>query len=378
MKPKIIFCVTNDLSYDQRMIRICHTLAHSGYEVLLVGRKKANSIPLIQKSFQQYRFNLWFEKGKLFYLAYNFCLLIFLLKNRFDIIGSVDLDTLLPCFISSKLNGKPCVFDAHEYFQEVPEVVNRPFTKWVWDTLANLLIPRLRYAYTVSASLQKIFIQKYGVPFGLIRNIAVSSVDFRTVSTSSSDSSNPEEIRTNEKPIILYQGVLNEGRGLEAIIEAIIAIPKVELWLAGEGDISKQLKEQVQNQNLQKRVKFLGYLTPESLKKITTQATIGINLIENKGLSYYYSLANKTFDYMQAEVPAIHNDFPEYRLLIEELKIGVLIKDLEQVTLIKAVQTLLNDKNLYLELKNNCKIGKRLYNWENESRKLLEFYDNVS
>ena len=175
MLPKIIFTVTNDLSYDQRMIRICNSLANNGYEVLLVGRNKSNSIPLSTQKFQQIRFDLWFTKGKLFYLAYNIRLFFFLLKNRFDIVGSVDLDTLLPCFLASKLKGKPCVFDAHEYFTEVPEVVDRPMTKWVWEKLGNWIIPRLKYAYTVSASLQKLFSKKYGLAFGLIRNISVQN-----------------------------------------------------------------------------------------------------------------------------------------------------------------------------------------------------------
>ncbi|WP_205127803.1 hypothetical protein, partial [Okeania hirsuta] len=55
--------------------------------------------------------------------------------------------------------------------------------------------------------------------------------------------------------------------------------------------------------DLQKQVKFLGYLDPEELRRITPQAHLGLNLLENKGLSYYYSLANKTFDYLQAGLP---------------------------------------------------------------------------
>ena len=148
MKRKILFTVTNDLSYDQRMIRIATTLAQNGFDVSLIGRIKKQSISLGNEPFQQKRLGVFFSKGKLFYLEYNLRLFFFLLKNRFDIVGSVDLDTLLPCFLVAKIKRKPIVFDAHEYFTEVPEVVNRPFTKGIWKLVGKLIIPRLKYAYT--------------------------------------------------------------------------------------------------------------------------------------------------------------------------------------------------------------------------------------
>src|SRR5690242_13208129 len=46
---KIVLTVTNDLNYDQRMIRICSSLASHGYQVLLVGRKMHASPPLLKR-----------------------------------------------------------------------------------------------------------------------------------------------------------------------------------------------------------------------------------------------------------------------------------------------------------------------------------------
>jgi len=369
MKPKIIFSVTNDLSYDQRMIRICNSLANNGFEVLLVGRIRTNSIPLSNKKFQQHRFNLWFKKGKLFYLAYNIRLFFFLLTNRFDLIGSIDLDTLLPCFLASRLKRKPCVFDAHEYFTEVPEVVNRPMTKWVWRTLGNWIIPKLKYAYTVSASLQTLFTKMYGVDFQLVRNITKKAKNLTPHNTNNS--------KSLDHPILLYQGVLNEGRGLEAMIHTMQMLPKGELWLAGEGDLSNNLRQLAQDLKVTNRVKFLGYLQPNELKLITLQATIGLNLLENKGLSYYYSLANKTFDYMYAGIPAIHMNFPEYTCINEELEIGVLVEDLSPETLFAAILKLTSEKEYYHKLVENCKLGPKLFNWEIEERRLVQIYKSA-
>ena len=57
---RIYFIVTNDLSYDQRMIRIATTLTQAGYTIKLVGRKLNNSIPILaylQNSFYHFIVN---------------------------------------------------------------------------------------------------------------------------------------------------------------------------------------------------------------------------------------------------------------------------------------------------------------------------------
>ena len=93
----IYFTVTNDLSYDQRMHRICHSLAANGYLVTLVGRRLKTSLPLPSKSFEQKRLSCFFNKGFLFYLEYNTRLFFYLLGKRMDTVCAIDLDTILPC-----------------------------------------------------------------------------------------------------------------------------------------------------------------------------------------------------------------------------------------------------------------------------------------
>ncbi len=362
--PTIIFTVTTDLSYDQRMQRICHSLATNGFEVLLVGRLKESSVPLLPQRFQQKRINCWFEKGKLFYLEYNLRLFFFLLTTSVDIISSVDLDTLLPAVLVSKLRSKVSVFDAHEYFTEVPEVVNRPLTKKIWRMLGNSLIPRVDLAYTVSQSLQSLFSQLYKRPFHLIRNISVSNPIIAPPSSAT--------------PIILYQGALNAGRGIEALIIAIKELPNLKLWIAGEGDLSKQLRQLCQELHLTDQVHFWGYLQPKALKELTSKATIGINILENKGLSYYYSLANKTFDYIHAGIPAIHSNFPEYQLLNEQYEIGVLVDDLQPSSLKKAILQLIDDQAYYSKLQQNCLVAAKSLNWEKEEQRLIQLYQGLS
>jgi len=344
------------------MQRICNSLACNGFEVLLIGRKKAGSLPLSPATYEQKRLNCWFNKGKLFYIEYSFRLFFLLLRLPTNYISSVDVDTLLPCLLASRLRSKKCIFDAHEYFTEVPEVVNRPNIKKIWSFLSNFLIPKVDLAYTVSQSLQELFTQQYHTEFHLIRNISVST---------------PLLADLSNKNILLYQGALNEGRGIEALLEAIQPLEQVELWIAGEGDLSQQLRSLATELQITHKVKFLGYVLPQELRLLTSKATIGINLLENTGLSYYYSLANKTFDYIHAGLPAIHPQFPEYERLNVQYNIAHLVTDLAPATIQSAILQLIKDKAYYLELRNNCIAAAKVLNWEQEEQRLLDLYKQL-
>lgn len=82
LSRKIIFTVTNDLTYDQRMQKICRSLSNAGYEIELVGRERSFSLLLSNESFKQTRLKCIFNKGKLFYLEYNLRLLFYLLFQK--------------------------------------------------------------------------------------------------------------------------------------------------------------------------------------------------------------------------------------------------------------------------------------------------------
>lgn len=360
-KKKIVFTVINDLTYDQRMQRICTTLAQEGYTIQLVGRKLPKSQVLKNQPYQQTRLFCFFTKGKAFYIEYNIRLLFFLLFTRFNIISAVDLDTLVPCYCAGKLKHKPIVFDAHEYFTEVPEVVSRPKVKKVWEWVANTFIPKLKYCYTVGPMLAELFTKKYGVPFTTITNAPITKPLHK------------EERKNN---VLLYQGALNHGRGIEHYIDMMPSLPGFELWLVGEGDLSQALRQRVKEKNVEHCVKFFGRIEPENLHFITTKAYLGLNVSENVGLSYFYSLNNKFFDHIHALLPTVANKFPEYERMNKQFNVMV-FADANPQSVAQQVELLAKDDSLYKTLAENCLKARSVLNWEEESKKVASFYANV-
>jgi glycosyltransferase involved in cell wall biosynthesis len=150
-----------------------------------------------------------------------------------------------------------------------------------------------------------------------------------------------------------------------------------ELWLAGEGDLSSELRQLVKKLNQNRKVKFLGRLTPAGLAELTPKAHLGLNLLRNQGLNYYYSLANKAFDYIQAGLPSLNMAFPEYRHLHEQYGVFYLLEHLEIAAIVHAVEELKNNSVIYQHLAAQCADAAKILNWENEKQKLLVFYQRV-
>lgn len=354
---KIVLFATTDLNTDQRLQRICSALVGEQIKVLLVGRKLKQSKALLKQNFQQKRWQCFFNKGILFYIEFNLRIFFFLRFKKFDIVTANDLDTVLGVYLGTLFSKTQRYFDAHEYFTEVPELQGKKIKKKLWQKVEKLVVYFHKH-YTVNKSLQQIFEEQLGVKFGVIQNVPQLKKENQTINKKSK--------------FILYQGALNKGRGLEQMIQAMVSID-MPLHIAGAGDIEQELKQLVEKLNLQEKVIFLGKLLPQELQKITPTAYIGINLLENNSLNYYYSLANKFFDYLHAEIPQICMDFPEYRNIQNEKEIGVLVKDLKAETLQSAIKKISNEID-YQKMKTNCKTLKAKYNWQNEVQKLHYIY----
>lgn len=360
---RILLTVTNDLTYDQRMQRIGATLAAAGHQVELIGRALPHSAPLTEQPFGQRRLRCRFQKGFLFYAEYNVRLWLYLMRAPCDAVGSVDLDTLPAGCLATLLRRKKRVFDAHEYFTEVPEVVHRPFVKFFWETVARVCLPFYRHAYTVGPALADIFEKKYGLQFGVVRNVPEPQPL-------------PSE-RVERERVLLYQGALNEGRGIEHLLQAMRQLDGCQLWLAGEGDLSGPLRQMAADLGVQDRVRFLGYLKPADLKALTAQAWLGLNVLENKGLSYHYSLANKFFDYVQAGVPVLTMNFPEYRTLNAQHEVARLLDVLTPEAVVAAVRDLQEHPHLYDRLRQATLLAREDWNWEREAPALLAVWAAV-
>lgn len=353
-KKKIIVSVTNDISTDQRVEKVCDYLYSRGWEVILVGRKLPDSNE-VKRKYKVVRFKLWFNKGVLFYLFFNIRLFFYLLFNKSDVYLSNDIDTLPANYFASKFTKRPIIFDAHEAFSEVPELMDRKFKKSVWRWVEKKMIPKTKIAYTVSNGVAEFYKGLTGKVMEVIYNYP-----FLNTETKDSDVS-----FSREKTNIIYQGAVNKGRGIDLAIRAMQYVDAI-LHIIGIGDEYSQMKELTEKLNLTDKVIFHGRILPEKLKSITPQADLGISFEEDLGLNYRYSLPNKLFDYIMAEIPVLVSDLPEMKSVVLESKVGEVLNSREPEEVAKQITNFLYNDSKLKEYKENCRNASKKYCWEQQ------------
>lgn len=345
------------------MKRICNSLHRAGYEVTLVGRKRPFSKPLSEQPYRQVRLKGWFEKGFLFYAEYNLKLFFFLLTNKFDLVNAIDLDSILPCYTVSKMRKKPIIYDAHEYFTEMEEVVSRPGVKRVWEWIERETVPNIRHGYTVSEGYADLFKEKYGVAYEQVRNVTKLQ-------------KMPDGPEQNE-PYILYQGSVNVGRGLDVLIQAMHHVQGYKLYVCGLGNLYDEMRTLVRTEGLEDKVEFKGYVEPDKLRIFTARAALGFTLFSNDGLSNQHSLANRFFDYLHHGVPQIAMNYPEYRRFNEKFEVAELLDDLNVEALSKAINKVLNNKEIHRNLQENCLKARSEHHWEKDEQRMLKVFEQA-
>lgn len=278
-----------------------------------------------------------------------------------DAICAIDLDTILPCLKISKWKRIPRIYDAHELFTELKEVITRPAVQKAWMRIEKKAVPQFKWGYTVSESIAEEFKRRYNVNYDTIRNLPILKP--------------LKDIKQVEK-FILYQGAVNEARGLEYLIPAMQWV-NCKLVICGDGNFMQQLKKLISDYKLDEKIELTGMLPPDELREISQRAYIGVAVPEKEGLNQYLALPNKLFDYIHAGLPQITVNYPEYQKINSQFEIAVLLEDISPEKIAGAINNLLTDNVLYAKLKGNCLKAREKLNWQQEEKKLLSIYQSV-
>ena len=357
----IVLTVTSDANYDQRMIRICTSLHNAGYKVTLISRTFANSTPLIEQPYKQIRVQQSIGQGKLFYLTYNLKLFFILLFMKADVFCAIDLDTILAVYYASRLRGMPRVYDAHELFCDIEEVASRPKVQKMWQWIERHTVPHFKYGYTVNKSYVDEYRRMYGVEYAIVRNATILK---------------PLEIPQKQVRYILYQGAVNHGRCFDQLIPAMKQVD-AQLIICGYGNYFKEAQRITEENGLQNKVIFKGYIQPKELPEYTRNAYVGITLFVATSRSNELSLANRFFDYMHHGVPQLAARYPEYENINREYEVASLLDDITPGTIATALNKLLNDPGYYYKLQQNCLEAREVYCWQEEEKRLLGVYERL-
>lgn len=371
MKKRVIISVINDLNSDQRVHKMALFIQEQGYDVLLVGRKKKDSAPMESRPYATKRFRLLAEKGPLFYALFNWRLFWFLLFRRADILVANDLDTLLANHLCRILKGSDLVYDSHEYFTEVPELINRPRVQAIWQRIENAIFPKLEKIITVNQSIADRYREKYHKELVVVRNC--SPLWKPTSIPSKRELGIPED-----HFVVIMQGAgLNVDRGVEEAIEGLANLAGVVLLIVGHGDVIPEMEKRVKASGWN-NILFFGKRPYQELLCFTYHADLGLSLDKPTNPNYLFSLPNKVFDYMHTGTPILASNVVEVAALIHKHQIGQVLPEVSVQAIREAVLDIQTKPELIRFWKAQCEKAARVENWEHEVQQLAAFYPKQS
>lgn len=365
-KVRIAMAVTNDLVTDRRVDRHCRTLMEAGCEVLLIGRQLPESTA-VERPYPTHRMVLRHRRGPLFYAEFNLALARYLRLQEADIIWANDSDTLPGCWLAARRKRCRLVMDAHELFPELPEVIGRPPIRLAWKVINRFFMPRCDALLTVCDSFANYYKERLGVEMTVVRNVQ-----------STSGVGKPKAV-TPERSVLLYQGAVNMGRGVDWAIDAMEWLPNCRLVVAGGGDLIEEMKAYAAQKPWTDRIEFLGRLPHEELDRLTPQADVGLLMLEHMGLSYNLTLPNRVGDFVAAGVPMVVSDMPETVAVVRRYDIGEVIDRLHGAdgkaqarALAEAVKRLLERWSTLSATEREARFApaREDLNWDNEKKKL--------
>ncbi len=285
-----------------------------------------------------------------------------------DIYHANDLNTLPQAIVCSKLRlkPKPLIYDSHEVQSDRtgynPKTIKR-IESFMLKFVDQMIVEnhtRAKYNEDIYGFYPKTlynYSEKYNIEekpqINLHKKIGINE----------------------DEKILLYQGGLQQGRGLELLIEAMDEIEEGHLLFIGGGKLTQTLKEQAEASKQADRIHFLDKVPFQELPSYTREAYLGFQVLQNICFNHYSASSNKLFEYMMAHVPVISCDFPEIKKVVEETNTGIVVDSHSASEIANAVNQLVKNTSLRNQLSENTKQAKEIYNWNNEKSKLLEVYN---
>ena len=378
--------VYNFFVNDARVIREAKTLVESGYEVTVFAlHKEGLKQNEEMHGFKVNRIHLTF--GKLPY--YNIFQILkyfeFILRCYFrtrkkdiSICHCHDLEALLVGYLITKSNKCKLIYDSHELWGDPRYIFfSRPsYPKFVFSIqrkLEHFIMRRTHAIITVSDSIGEFIARENKVR----KPYVIKNVHNLAKVRKSNKVKEKIGIIDDKRKIILYQGGLRRGRGLENLIVSMRWVEAAILVMLGDGVIKEELEELALRYKIDDKVFFMEAVSPEEVFSYTCLADIGVHPIENTCLNHYYCLPNKLFEYLMAGLPVAVSDFPEMARIAKKYKVGEVFDPAKPQDICRAINSLLNDQDKYREYKLNIRKVNEIYNWENEEKKLLGIYKEV-
>jgi len=302
------------------------------------------------------------------FISFNIKLFFYILFKPIQIIHCHDLWPLPAAAFASLLKNCTLVYDAHEYYGGLNIFNKRPARKNIWMILEWLSIPLVDVLITVSEPLGELYKKRYPQlkMVDIIRNVPKYEQPKKS------------EIFADSlfDHTVIFHGHFKPGRGLEKLVQAMKNVPHVKLIMVGGGELKDSLFNLVSDLSL-KNIEFVDYINQDELISHAAKADIGIVLFEPTSLNYSFALPNKFFEYAMAGLPILASNIETLKFYIEKYDIGKTVNpdNIEEIS--ETLKVMLSNESNLKKWKSNCLEMAKECNWESETKKLENLYNEI-
>ncbi len=363
----------NFIDYERRIKNQAESSAESGHSIKIISLgKPGDKLAVIQNGISIRRITTpFFKGGPLKFIHFNLKVFLLLFYERLQIVHCHDLWTLPAVYLLRIIKKFNIVYDAHEYYEGL-EIFNRNrIRKKLWMLAEQMAIKKVDVLITISDPIAGLYHKKYPdlQKIEVIRNLPQKERP--------SESQNNDILPKTTDKLIVFQGHFKPGRGLIQLIESMKLLDKVHLVLIGGGEIENDIREKIVNFDLQSKVSLIGYIPTDQLITTTSRADLGVVLFEKTSLNYTYALPNKFFEYIMAGIPILASNLDTLTEYLETYGLGMSVnpEDVEEIA--QSIKIMLSDENKLKEWRDNAIKASRILNWENESIKMNQIYENI-
>ncbi len=206
--------------------------------------------------------------------------------------------------------------------------------------------------------------------------VVSNTVDLNTFAIGDPD----ERITSQYKDrfVIIYTGTVSPERGLDTPVKALSIlknkIPNSLLLIIGEGPSEKPLKNYIESNGLTNHVSMLKWCGHENL--VSYLAAANVCMIPQPSNEFINTtIPHKLFEYMSQSKPVIVSDALPLKRIVEETNCGVYFRSNSHADFAKKILQMKESQIDYGA--NGRKAVDSKYNWETDSKNLIELYSKI-
>lgn len=375
---KIVHLTSAHLRHDTRIfVKMCSSLANQGYDVSLIvadgkGDEIKSGVKIIDVGLVKNRFHrFFFTILKVYRKA---------IKLNAKVYHFHDPELLLLTWMLKLNSQADIIYDVHENVKKdilgkawIPLFFRR-FISVLFVLTECLMLKFIDYIIIAEDS----YIDNYKN-----RKNVTAILNYPIISLRSKNNT-IKRIKVDSIINMVYVGGVSRIRGAVELIESVnllVSSGHSNIFLKIIGlislDFKNELSKLINKYKLNSHVAICGVISHEKVYDEFEKAHIGLSIL-HPDPNFIESIPTKLYEYMSVGIPVIASNFPMWKKIIEKHQCGICVNPLNTKDIAEAIISIIDNPIKSMKMgTNGIAPVEDFYNWEKESLKLINIYDDI-